>query len=135
MWFDRKYRDIKAIAAQFKVKNIEIPAARVGYTITPELLAYVRGGAAWTSASGAAIIPGGLADESTNFGLTGYSAGTGLEWMFALEWPVFGEYDFMDFERRTLILSLQDQAGLVWCCRSVADTPRQVENADGDCRR
>ncbi len=85
------------ITAQFKVKNIETLTGRVGYTVTPAVLAYVKGGAAWASASGAAVIPNGLIGESANFTMTGYTVGGGLEWMFAPGWSVFGEYNYMDF--------------------------------------
>jgi outer membrane immunogenic protein len=87
------------ITAQFKVKNIETVTGRLGYTVAPAVLAYVKGGAAWASASGAAVVPalGGLIGESANFTMTGYTVGGGLEWMFAPGWSVFGEYNYMDF--------------------------------------
>jgi outer membrane immunogenic protein len=87
------------IAARFNVKNIETLTGRVGYTVTPAVLAYVKGGAAWASANGAAVVPalGGLIGESADFGMTGYTVGAGLEWMFAPGWSVFGEYNYMDF--------------------------------------
>jgi outer membrane immunogenic protein len=66
-------------------QNIETLTGRAGYALTPALLAYVRGGAAWTNASGAAIISGGPVGEPANFVTTGYSVGGGLEWMFALD--------------------------------------------------
>lgn len=87
------------IAAQFKVNNVETLTGRLGYTVAPAVLAYVKGGAAWTNASGAAVVPalGGLVGESANFSMTGYTVGGGLEWMFAPGWSVFGEYNYMDF--------------------------------------
>jgi outer membrane immunogenic protein len=85
------------ITAQFKVKDIETLTGRIGYTVTPAVLAYVKGGAAWTSASAAAVVPGGFVGESADFGMTGYTVGGGVEWMFAPGWSVFGEYNFMDF--------------------------------------
>lgn len=85
------------ITAEFKMKNIETLSARLGYAVTPAVLAYVKGGAAWASASAAAVIPNGLIGESANFTMTGYAVGGGLEWMFAPGWSVFGEYNYMDF--------------------------------------
>jgi outer membrane immunogenic protein len=38
-----------------------------------------------------------MVGESANFGMTNYTIGGGLEWMFAPGWSVFGEYDYMDF--------------------------------------
>ena len=87
------------INARFNVKNIETLTGRLGYTVAPAVLAYVKGGAAWASADGAAVVPalGGLIGESADFVMTGYTVGGGLEWMFAPGWSVFGEYNYMDF--------------------------------------
>ena len=85
------------ITAVFKMKNIETLSARLGYAVTPAVLAYVKGGPAWASASAAATIPNGLIAESANFTMTGYTVGGGLEWMFSPGWSVFGEYNYMDF--------------------------------------
>jgi outer membrane immunogenic protein len=92
------------ITAQFKLNNIETLTARLGYTVAPAVLAYVKGGAAWANASGAAVVPalGNLAGESANFGMTGYTVGGGLEWMFAPGWSVFGEYNYMNFGTRNV---------------------------------
>jgi outer membrane immunogenic protein len=85
------------ITADFKLKNIETLTGRVGYTVTPAVLAYVKGGAAWANASGAAVLPNGLIGESANFTMTGYTVGGGLEWMFVPGWSLFGEYNYMNF--------------------------------------
>jgi len=88
----------------FKVKDIETVTGRLGYTITPVTLAYVKGGAAWASSYGAAVVPalGGLTGEYANFTMTGYTVGAGLEWMFAPGWSVFGEYNYMDFGTKSV---------------------------------
>ena len=87
------------INAQFKVSNFETLTARVGYTVTPAVLAYVKGGVAWTSANGAAVVPalGGIVGEAADFSMTGYTIGGGIEWMFAPAWSLFGEYNYMNF--------------------------------------
>lgn len=87
------------ITAQFKLNNIETLTGRLGYTVAPAVLAYVKGGAAWTRVRGEAAVPalGGLVGESANFDMTGYTAGAGLEWMFAPGWSLFGEYNYMNF--------------------------------------
>jgi outer membrane immunogenic protein len=90
------------ITADFKLKNIETLTGRVGYTVTPAVLAYVKGGAAWANASAAAVIPNGLIGESANFTMTGYTVGGGLEWMFAPGWSIFGEYNYMDFGTKSV---------------------------------
>jgi outer membrane immunogenic protein len=111
------------IIAQFQVKNIETLTERVGYTITPAILAYVKGGAASANASGAAIIPGGLVGESANFTMTGYTVGGSLEWMFAPGWSVFGEYNYMDFGTKNVnFASTGLGGGLFGPAGTLADT-------------
>jgi outer membrane immunogenic protein len=90
------------ITAQFKVNNFETLTGRLGYAVAPAVLAYVKGGAAWANANGAAVATGGLVGESADFTMTGYTVGAGLEWMFAPGWSVFGEYNYMDFGTRNV---------------------------------
>jgi outer membrane immunogenic protein len=89
------------ITAQFRLKNIETLTGRIGYTVTPSVLVYMKGGAAWSNAYAAAVVPG-LTAESADFGMTGYTVGGGLEWMFARGWSVFGEYNYMNFETKSV---------------------------------
>jgi outer membrane immunogenic protein len=93
------------ITAEFKVKNIETLSARLGYAVTPAVLAYVKGGAAWAGASAAATIPNGVIAEAANFTMTGYTVGGGFEWMFVPGWSVFGEYNYMDFGTKNVNIS------------------------------
>jgi outer membrane immunogenic protein len=92
------------ITAQFKLKNIETVTGRIGYIITPAVLAYLKGGAAWTNASAAAVAPNGLIGEQANFTMSGYTVGGGLEWIFAQGWSVFAEYNYMDFGTKSVNL-------------------------------
>jgi outer membrane immunogenic protein len=85
------------VTALFKVNNFETLTGRLGYTVTPSVLAYVKGGAAWARGYGAGQVTGGFVGEYANFGMTGYTVGAGLEWMFAPGWSVFGEYSYLDF--------------------------------------
>jgi outer membrane immunogenic protein len=111
------------ITAQFGIKNIETLTGRLGYAVAPAVLAYVRGGAAWTNANGAAIIPGGLTGESANFTATGYTIGAGLEWMFAPGWSVFGEYNYLDFGTKNVnFTSSGAGGGLFGAPGALADT-------------
>lgn len=85
------------VTAQFQANNFETLTGRLGYTLTPPVLAYAKGGAAWTRGYGAAVVTGGFVGKSANFGMTGYTVGGGLEWMFTPGWSVFAEYNYMDF--------------------------------------
>lgn len=88
------------ITAAYQLKNTEDLTARLGYAIAPAVLAYVKGGAAWASTNVSALALPVLA-ESANSTRTGYTVGGGLEWKFAPNWSVFGEYNFYDFGTRS----------------------------------
>ena len=78
---------------------------RLGYLVTPTALLYATGGVAFLdtqiSASCAGTFPVGwcgiaqAGSVSTTF--TGWTAGGGVEWMFAPNWIVRGEYRFSDY--------------------------------------
>jgi outer membrane immunogenic protein len=90
------------ITARFAVRDTDTLTGRLGYAVAPMVLGYVKGGAAWAGATGAALLPGGSVGESANFTMTGYVVGAGLEWMFAPGWSVFGEYNYMDFGTKSV---------------------------------
>jgi outer membrane immunogenic protein len=91
------------VTAAYQMKNTETLTARIGYAFSPSVLAYVKGGAAWTNAKAAAFV-GPVAGESADFSMSGYTVGGGLEWMFAPGWSVFSEYNYMDFGTRDVNL-------------------------------
>jgi outer membrane immunogenic protein len=82
---------------------------RAGFLVTNPLLAYVTGGFAYGDASasnslGANIVGGpcigcspGVTGESTSSKQAGWTVGGGLEWMFAPNFTVKGEYLYYDF--------------------------------------
>jgi outer membrane immunogenic protein len=84
--------------------------ARVGYLFAPQVLGYVKGGAAWANQDhnfvGTTVIPGVaanfLSESANNVDRFGWTVGGGLEWMFAPGWSVFGEYNYMDFGRKDI---------------------------------
>lgn len=83
-----------------RVKDMWTVTGRVGYLFTPQLLGYVKGGGAWTSADYVVNGTVPVAFNSENaFGVSrsGWTVGGGLEWMFARGWSVFGEFNYMDF--------------------------------------
>lgn len=71
--------------------------ARVGYAIQPALLLYGKGGAAWTSEEISVEDPPAPAAPFATDNRSGWTAGVGLEYMFAPRWSVFAEYDFVGF--------------------------------------
>lgn len=80
-----------------KLESLSSIRVRLGYLVTPQLLAYVTGGRAWGRVHRAASDTNG-----TNYAtavdfsrtLEGYAAGGGLEWRFASHWTLRGEYLF-----------------------------------------
>jgi outer membrane immunogenic protein len=71
---------------------------RLGFLITPNLLAYGTGGAAWgkvdyaATASFATLGPGYFASSAFSNTAGGWVAGGGLEWMVANHWLLRAEY-------------------------------------------
>jgi outer membrane immunogenic protein len=80
-----------------KTSFIGTATARLGYLFAPQVLGYVKGGAAWAKSNDYLLQPGGALSESANWSRTGWTVGGGLEWMFAPGWSVFAEYNYMDF--------------------------------------
>jgi len=69
---------------------------RIGYSFTPAWLLYGQGGGAWAHASTNATFAG-LSIGSTGNTRSGWTAGGGVEWMFAPHWSAFLEGNYMDF--------------------------------------
>jgi outer membrane immunogenic protein len=88
--------------------------ARVGYLISPDLLAYAAGGIAWQSVQVSATCQHSLPDPlcavmadtpfataTNNSILTGWTIGAGLEYRIYGNWLLRGEYRYSDFGTRT----------------------------------
>jgi outer membrane immunogenic protein len=88
-----------------RTKNMYTATARIGYLFVPQVLAYVKGGGAWTTTDSIVTIPSAnnfLSESSLGNNRSGWTVGGGLEWMFAPGWSVFGEYNYMDFGRKNI---------------------------------
>ena len=82
--------------------------ARGGFLVTPEALLYATGGVTWlhkkvTAECGAPAFPIGWCifppnKASVSSTPVGWTAGAGLEWMFAPHWLVRGEYRYARYE-------------------------------------
>ena len=85
-----------------KVNYTVTATGRIGYLFAPQVLGYVKGGAAWATQDHNFIgtVPAVFLSESSFSSRAGWTVGGGLEWMFAPGWSVFGEYNYMDFGRR-----------------------------------
>jgi opacity protein-like surface antigen len=85
------------LTANTRTSNLYTATARAGYLVTPAVMAYVRGGAAWTRTSVAVVNNATGQSASVAFNRTGWTVGAGVEWMFARNWSAFAEYDYADF--------------------------------------
>ncbi|WP_027534544.1 outer membrane protein [Bradyrhizobium sp. WSM3983] len=85
---------------------IATATARIGYTVTPQTLLYVKGGGAWSRSSLDYTITGmGVATFTGSETRSGWIVGGGVEYLLAPNWSVFAEYNHMDFG--TSILATQ----------------------------
>ena len=107
-WADLKgSHDIPGTAGLATVSNddkyLATATARVGYTLQPSLLLYAKGGAAWTSNDITIAIPLlGLSSGAVTDNRVGWTAGAGVEYMFAPNWSAFGEYKFAGFGTKSV---------------------------------
>lgn len=92
-----------------RVSHLSTERVRAGFLVVPSVLIYGTGGLAYggvrsqTNIAGA-LVGGGAAFPFASFGRlsttrVGYSAGGGVEWMFAPNWSVKGEYLYYDLGR------------------------------------
>lgn len=82
--------------------------ARVGTLISPDMLLYVTGGAAWGGFSYNAVATNGVgyvATSSSSKTASGYVVGGGLEWAWTRNWMVRGEYLFYGLNSSQSILA------------------------------
>jgi outer membrane immunogenic protein len=71
--------------------------ARVGYTVTPSVLLYGKGGAAFVRNELSVYGPNGGLSETAKSDKVGWTAGGGVEWMYIPNVSVFLEYQHLDF--------------------------------------
>jgi outer membrane immunogenic protein len=88
-------------AATIQDKNpwFATATARVGYTVTPSVLLYGKGGAAFVQDK-FAVFPGSTSNfpaETATTNRVGWAAGGGVEWMYMPNVSVFLEYQHLDF--------------------------------------
>jgi outer membrane immunogenic protein len=98
---DRQFPNIFDLSA--RTSWIATATARIGYTVTPQMLIYVKGGGAWSRSSLDYTITGmGVATYTASETRSGWIVGGGIEYMLAPNWSVFAEYNHLDFGTGTL---------------------------------
>jgi len=74
---------------------------RIGFTATPSMLVYAKGGGAWVRDNISGTLTGFGPISNSSYTPSGWTVGGGLEWMFARNWSVFLEYDYLGFGTKT----------------------------------
>ena len=88
--------------------------ARLGYVVVPNWLVYAKGGGAWTHTDASlSVTATGTVFDTGSFDQSGWTAGGGAEWMFAPNWSVFAEYDYLGFRDKTVTLASGANIGTV----------------------
>jgi outer membrane immunogenic protein len=88
----------------FGIDSFGTAVGEVGYLLAPTLELYGLGGLAWVRDSLYQTDPDigeWAAGDQTR---TGFDVGVGLSWMFAQNWDLFVEYDYMGFGTKSTIL-------------------------------
>ncbi len=71
--------------------------ARIGYAVMPNALVYFQGGGAWTRTTQSITTSSGVQTGQIANSKGGYDVGGGVEYLFAPNWSVFAEYNYMNF--------------------------------------
>ena len=93
---------------------------RIGLAVTPQLLVYATGGAAFTRVSMSSsyadnaidsTFPGGTGSAQISRTKTGWTAGGGMQWALDRNWSVKAEYLYADFGAVTMPVPLSNTPG------------------------
>ncbi len=84
------------------VVNTSIPwfatvTGRIGFTASPAVLVYAKGGGAWVRDDYTLSSVAGTTLATANPTPSGWTVGGGVEWSFAGNWSAFAEYNYLDF--------------------------------------
>ena len=76
---------------------------RLGYSVLPQGLLYLKGGVAWVHDDhNEYVVATNAITGSANVTRLGWTAGVGWEFMFAPSWSAFVEYNYLGFDTRTV---------------------------------
>ena len=78
------------------LSNFATLTGRAGYAVLPQALLYGKAGSAWTRDNLTVTNPAGsYLSEFANVNFTGWTVGSGLEWLVLPAVSLFAEYDYM----------------------------------------
>jgi outer membrane immunogenic protein len=84
-----------------RVNWFDTLTGRVGYSFAPNWLLYGQGGGAWANAE-ANLTVANFASSGGSRTRSGWTAGGGVEWMFAPHWSAFLEGNYMDLGHKSV---------------------------------
>ncbi len=90
--------NLPGFTEQNNLQQVYTIAGRIGYLFTPQVLGYGKVGAAYFQDRNKLFFPGGALFESSKYTDPGILAGAGVEWMFAPNWSVFVEGNYIWME-------------------------------------
>jgi outer membrane immunogenic protein len=107
----------------FKTRWFDTLTGRVGYAATSAWLIYGQGGGAWAHSSSEVTFAGVQIGDFPKT-RSGWTAGGGVEWMFAPRWSAFLEGNYMDFgsNDQTGFASVSCPAGCAFGAKTTAAT-------------
>jgi opacity protein-like surface antigen len=96
--------DSNIVECHSKLDSLYSATGRIGYGALGPMLFYVKGGGAWTDQKMSFSDAGAFA-ENGSATRTGWTVGTGFEYMFAANWSAKFEYDYYDFGNKSVQLT------------------------------
>ena len=84
-----------------RVNWFNTATGRIGYSFVPGWLIYGQGGGAWANAE-ANLTLNNFASSGQSRTRSGWTAGGGVEWMFAPHWSAFLEGNYMDLGHKNV---------------------------------
>jgi len=100
---DNPNPNVVALTDHVKIGSFGTVVGKLGYLLNPTLQLYGLAGVAWVRDHYSWTGPN--LDLASNQTRTGYDVGVGLSWMFARNWDLWVEYDYMGFGTKNVTLN------------------------------
>ncbi|MDN5002055.1 outer membrane protein [Bradyrhizobium sp. GCM10027634] len=99
-----------ALSCSAKSDWLATVTGRIGGVVADRTLVYAKGGAAWMHTNNTLSVPGVLSvsADSTN---VGWLLGLGAEYAFDHNWSAFIEYNYIDFDKKSIAMDFSGLAG------------------------
>jgi outer membrane immunogenic protein len=94
---------LTGVTSNFHVPWVETLTARVGFTVQPMTLVYLKGGGAWVRDDITTLVAANP-NATGNVTSSGWTVGGGVEFLFFQSWSAFAEYNYHSFSNTSLTL-------------------------------